>query len=367
MHVRMSGRARARGLSFFLVVAVVGSVAQLPALSVTKSEVDQACAASKEQYAVYKAAEDKFIEANLAWEATQNDIAAIEYKRERAVERVEFRQSEIDDIEVRIQALAVALYMQGGSGSDLVLFADSMDEIITGTEFLSAATEDEMGSLDDLLASKSELERLQDELVAIDAQLRELEVEQKSYADESQAIAEEKQAAFAQLSAECQSLNRKYQAQLAAEAARQAAARGGRAAGIASISGFSCPFPGSSFIDSWGFPRSGGRSHRGVDMFGPWNAPLVASADGYVLVANGGLGGKTVWLISDNGFAYYYAHLSSWNVSSGQRVTGGVTVIGYNGDTGNARGGSPHLHFEIHPGGRGAPAVNPYPTVRGAC
>lgn len=357
----------ARRLSFFLVAVLVGSLSQSPAFSVTKSEVDEACAASREQYAVFKAAEEKFIEANLAWEATQNEVAAIEYKRERAVERVEFRQSEIEDIEVRIQDLAVALYMQGGSGSDLVLFADSVDEIITGTEFLSLATEDEMGSLDDLLASKSELERLQDELVKIDAQLRDLEAEQKAFADESQAISEERLAAFAELSADCQALNRRYQAQLAAEAARRAAARGGGAAGIPSISGFSCPFPGSSFIDSWGFPRSGGRRHKGVDMFGPWNAPLVASGDGYVLVGNGGLGGKSVWLVADNGFAYYYAHLASWNVSNGQRVSGGVTVIGYNGDTGNARGGSPHLHFEIHPGGRGAAAVNPYPTVRGVC
>ena len=82
-----------------------------------------------------------------------NEIASVEFKRERAVERVEFRQAEIVDVEARIQQLAVELYMQGGSGSDLVLFADSVDEVLTSTEFLSAATEDEMGSLDDLLAS----------------------------------------------------------------------------------------------------------------------------------------------------------------------------------------------------------------------
>ncbi len=197
----------------------------------------------------------------------------------------------------------------------------------------------------------------------LDAELRELEAEQLVMEQELGAIAEEKEAAFRELSAECQSLNRKYQQQLAAERARRA----GASSGVGAIAGFSCPFPGSSFIDSWGFPRSGGRTHKGVDMFGGWNAPLVAVADGVVLIGNGGLGGKTVWLIGDNGYAYYYAHLSSWNVSSGQRVVGGSTIVGYNGDTGNARGGSPHLHFEIHPGGRGARAVNPYPTVRAAC
>ena len=126
--------------------------------------------------------------------------------------------------------------------------------------------------------------------------------------------------------------------------------------------GIVCPVAGSSaYSDTYGAGRSGGRSHQGVDMLASTGTPLVAVVSGSVVFKRNSLGGNAVWLDGSDGNRYYYAHLSSFEGSS--RGVGQGEVIGYVGDTGNARG-TPHLHFEVHPGG-GA-SVNPYPWVRDA-
>jgi len=129
--------------------------------------------------------------------------------------------------------------------------------------------------------------------------------------------------------------------------------------GAVYIDAIVCPMNGSAYGDSWGAPRSGGRSHEGVDMLAPRGTPIYAVVSGTVNFKQNRLGGNAASLVGDNGNRYYYAHFASYEGVS-RRVTQGE-VIGLNGDTGNATG-TPHLHFEVHPGG--GLAVNPTPSVR---
>lgn len=124
-----------------------------------------------------------------------------------------------------------------------------------------------------------------------------------------------------------------------------------------------CPVKPSSFVEaSWGAPRSGGRSHKGVDLHAAAGTPTKAPVSGRVEHRSNSLGGLVWHLYGNDGNYYYGAHLSAYG-ASGQVNAG--DVIGYVGATGNANGVN-HLHFEYHPGGRGN-AVNPYQLLRSAC
>lgn len=137
------------------------------------------------------------------------------------------------------------------------------------------------------------------------------------------------------------------------------------------VDGFVFPVAGDvEFIDSWGYPRMTGTAsahwHQGTDIFAAHGTPLIASENGVLArIGVGSLGGNKLWVVGESGTEYYYAHLSAFapGIVEGQQVRAGE-VVGYVGDTGNARGTSPHLHFEIHPGGVGP--INPYPVLKAA-
>lgn len=104
-----------------------------------------------------------------------------------------------------------------------------------------------------------------------------------------------------------------------------------------------CPFP---------------HLHQGLDIFAPIGTPLVAAADGYISqkVNSPSATGLGLEVTDGRGIQYFYAHLSAFEpgIEVGTRVKVGQ-VIGYVGDTGNARGTIPHVHFEYQPDGVPAP------------
>jgi peptidoglycan LD-endopeptidase LytH len=127
-----------------------------------------------------------------------------------------------------------------------------------------------------------------------------------------------------------------------------------------------CPVQGAvSFTDSWGAPRSGGRTHKGTDMFAAQGTPVVAVVAGSVFFQGDPLGGLAAYVTGADGTTYYYAHLNDY-VGGARNVAAGE-LIAHNGSTGNADGGSPHVHFEIRLGGPNGTKINPYPTVRAHC
>jgi murein DD-endopeptidase MepM/ murein hydrolase activator NlpD len=123
--------------------------------------------------------------------------------------------------------------------------------------------------------------------------------------------------------------------------------------------------PAKALRDTWGAPRDGGRAHQGIDVFAPRGTPVVSTTRGLVLrVGQNRLGGNVVWIFGPGGQRHYYAHLDRFaNLQPGDLVMPG-DIVGYVGNSGNARGTPPHLHYGVYKSGVGA--INPFPLLQQA-
>jgi murein DD-endopeptidase MepM/ murein hydrolase activator NlpD len=114
--------------------------------------------------------------------------------------------------------------------------------------------------------------------------------------------------------------------------------------------------------DTWGAPRGVGRRHEGQDIFAAKGTPILSATNGFIYkIGENNLGGQTVSVIGSGGRIYYYAHLDSYakGIAVGDRVSK-RTVLGFVGNTGNAQGTPPHLHFGIY---TLTGAINPLPLL----
>lgn len=128
------------------------------------------------------------------------------------------------------------------------------------------------------------------------------------------------------------------------------------------------PFPVAGearYSNDWGAPRHNPyyHPHEGTDIFASRGTPVISSFDGVVtnIGDNTAIGGNSVRVTGADGTYAYYAHLDEFapGISVGVSVRVGQ-VVGTVGSSGNARGGLPHLHYEIHPDGGEASPPLPY-------
>ncbi|MGP4865286.1 M23 family metallopeptidase [Psychrobacter sp. T6-5] len=122
------------------------------------------------------------------------------------------------------------------------------------------------------------------------------------------------------------------------------------------------PLPEKNLTDTWGAARSQGRSHEGIDIFAERGTPIQSTTQGIVSkVGENNLGGRVVVVVGPGGAGHYYAHLEEYaDIAPNDWVNQG-DIIGYVGDSGNAKGTPPHVHYGIYINGS---AVNPYPLLQ---
>ncbi len=309
--------------------------------------------------------------------ATAQDLEEVQQEKDALERTIAEASAELDELQARIastrdelvtianrereleaQAVATSAALQDRARSNFmhrdlntlesILSAEGPDGALERAGLMAALSRRDATTIESAAALRTQMTQNRALLKAKDAELAGLEAQMV-------ARSAELQRGFAAVSA--------TYAELKTRKERQVTMANGAQNGI-----YACIFSGAHYFrDTWGAPRSGGRRHKGTDVFAPYNAPVYAFSNGVIQrLSNGGLGGIGLYLWGDDGVRYYYAHLSGYapGTSVGDRVEAGQ-LLAYNGDSGNADRGAPHVHFQVHPGGGGP--VNPYPWVAPVC
>lgn len=319
----------------FLTAAVTLSASPGDALPVPdpNAEMDGLRQSADDARRAANDAAARYTSAQSSFEDLGNKIAELEQK----IAQGETRRDELRGIAER---RAIVAYKSQGSDRDIVF--DSKNPVESAR---SAVLLDRANKADN--AAVAEMAALNTQLAA--QRVRRAE-DAKDYNAYRQRLADERNLLDEKVAA-ADLAYRTLQAKRSAEGL-----------GARVIDGLVCPVPGAAFSNDFGAPRTG-HTHQGNDLFAPIGTPNLAVVSGNISFGPGGAGGNGAYLEGDNGVTYVYYHLSEY-VGGPRRVAQGE-IVAKLGMTGNA--GAPHTHFEMRPGGRTAPAVNPYATLVKTC
>ncbi len=359
---------RSRFTVLTLVLALVYA-SPIGAFAQSRGDADKAAAEAKAALEELRAVNAQLDQALAVYQELEAEMETLTWKITQLTDRIKDYEGEVRDLRSHAEDLIASAYMAGGNDLvEVALEVDSIQDLLASQVLLDRAADNDLVSVTRLDAVRREMNRLKDDLDVDQARVIELRAEAEANFLDLDSLQRASAAAYTKAQDKASAELAKYVAEKKRREIEAAARRRGAAAGLPANAtpGFQCPVPSGSFTNDWGFGRSGGRTHKGTDVFAKKGTKILATDSGRVSLRTNSLGGITVWLTGDAGISYYFAHLDGYpgGLSTGDRVSKGQ-VIGYVGNTGNAQGTSPHLHIQMHPGG-GSP-VNPFPTLRHYC
>ena len=290
---------------------------------------------------------------------TQSALAEIQHQLDRVAVRLADTRSQIAKLQAEMDKRIRAAYIQGpGTPIELVLTAPTYNALVERLSMLDHMTQSDAELADQIRIVQQQLQERTAQLTALQAQRTALLHQLNDRRQKLQSSYDEQHKLLS------------YLAQQRAIVMQQ----------ITALQPFAvCPVMGPrAFSDDFGAPRTAGgyHPHAGNDILAPMGARIVAPFDGTATVGHDTLGGLTVNVTGANGYVYN-AHLSK--IGKTGKVRAG-DVVGYVGNSGDARGGPTHDHFEWHPNQIPAhphkspygftkvgDAIDPYPFLMQVC
>ncbi len=343
-----------------VIAALALAVAALPASADTASDLETA----KQQADAARAELDAVA---ARWQDAQAQLAEAQDAADAAAKRIAELEDALVGAREELNTRAAEIFMAGASQPVVALITStSLAEATDRLQYASALAQQDTDLAARVAVQSQELSWQQDQLAGAIAQRT-----------TALASLQQQEAAIRTKVAEYEARAADLQQRLAAE---QAASAPGTTGGTPSggtpgtgspppVSGSgwlqTCPVNGpTSFTDSFGDPRPGGRTHEGIDLIAGYGTPVVAVHAGTVHRTSSSTGGYGTVIFHDGSADWtFYTHFSSYaGPGEGSHVSAGeaVGLVGSTGDT-----SVNHLHFEYHPGG-GA-AVDPYSALLGVC